>query len=144
MAVNGARMPGLLSLTVTRNNFLAADHFAAEVALDATGHGFGAPFWAMQDQIELNLMVSLGQGAPQSLIIGLVDEVAIDLAQQSMSLTGRDYTSLFIETKTAEKFQNLSSSQVAELLARQAGAAGAGDRDDDADRENSMMPTTPR
>ena len=121
MAVNGATMPGLVSLVVTRNNFLAADIFSAEVALDATGSGFGAPFWAMQDQIELELMLSLDQGAPQSLIVGLVDEVSIDLARQSMTLTGRDYTSLFIDIKTAEKFQNLSSSQVVTQLAARNG-----------------------
>ena len=121
MAVNGVVTPGLVSYVVVQNNFFAADTFSAQVALDATGSGYGAPFWASQDQIELDLRLALDGGGPQSLIVGLVDDVSIDLAQQVLTLTGRDYTSLFIENKTAEKFQNLTSSQVVQLLAQRNG-----------------------
>jgi phage protein D len=121
MAVNGQRMPGLVSLAVTRNNFFAADTFTAHVALDQTGTGYAAPYWADQDTIELNLMLSLDGGALQSVILGPVDIVSIDPARQVLTLSGRDYSSAFIDSKTAEKFQNLTSSQIVQTLAARHG-----------------------
>jgi phage protein D len=121
MAVNGERVPGLLGISVTRNNFLAADIFTARVALNDTGALYPASFWALQDSIELNLMISLDSGASQSVIVGPVDKVLIDQARQLMTLSGRDYTSSFIETKISEKFQNLTSSQIVQTLATRQG-----------------------
>ncbi len=121
MAVNGQRVPGLVGLSVTRNNFLAADMFTARIALNQTGALYPTSFWALQDSVELNLMIALDGGALQSVILGPVDKVMIDQARQLMTLSGRDYTSSFIETKTSEKFQNLTSSQIVQTLATRQG-----------------------
>ena len=121
MAINGATMPGLVSMSVSRNNFLAADTYTATVALDAFPASTNLPNWAQSNIIELNLMAAPDGGAASSVIIGLVDAITIDPALLTMTLAGRDYTAVFIETKTAEKFLNLTSSQVAAMLAARHG-----------------------
>jgi len=121
MVVNGQRVPGLLGLSVRRNNFLAADDFTARIALGETGTSYATAFWASQTSIELSLMISIDGGAPQSVITGVIDKVSIDPVRQIITVTGRDYTRSFIETKTAEKFQNLTSSQIVQTLANRQG-----------------------
>jgi phage protein D len=118
MKVNGRVVPGLVRCTVTNNNYWGADTFEAVVALGATSAGFGLPFWALNDTIELELLASLDPSQPPaSLILGLADDLEWDAAQAAVTLRGRDYSSRFIDARTSEKFPNLTGSQIATTLA---------------------------
>ena len=137
MRVNGVSIEGLVSFDVTRNAYFAADTFAATVALDGTGTGYGAPFWALTETITLELFAAvadpaatLAPAAPAmvSLITGRVDEVDIDYQAQTLRLSGRDFSSNFIDTKTTEKFVNLTASAIAELLAARHGMTAVVDQ----------------
>jgi phage protein D len=116
ITANGTAVSNILSAQVHRNNFLAADQFSLVLAVGNNSLG-----WMQADVLEINLKVAQDVGYFRSLIIGLVDEVAVDLAKGTIALRGRDYTAAFIETKTSEKFQNLTSSQVVTILASRHG-----------------------
>ncbi len=55
------------------------------------------------------------------MILGNVDEVEVDPARAIVTLTGRDLTSSFIDTKTTQKFSNNTSSQIAAIFAQEHG-----------------------
>lgn len=119
MAVNGKRVPGLLKFTTRKNNYWAADTFHATIALDGTSAGFGPPFWSLNSPIELELFASLDSTQPPtSMMIGLIDVIEWNLTEQVIEVTGRDYSSTLIDTRTTEKFPNLTSSAIASLLAK--------------------------
>ena len=116
MGVNGAPMAGITEFNIVKNNYLAPDTFSAVIALDATGQGASAPYWATQDSIEVNLQVNINGSKTTSLLIGLVDDVEIDLAAQTLHIRGRDYISVFVDAKTNEKFLNQTSSEIVTTL----------------------------
>ena len=120
VAINGTLVGEIITVLVHQNNYLAADTFRVVVAwnLDA-----GVPSWTQLDVIELDVKIAQAGGTAQSVITGLADEVTTDLASGTVTITGRDFTAQFIEAKTAEKFQNLTSSQVVALLAARHGLA---------------------
>ncbi len=120
VTVNGVPVSEVISILVHRNNFLAADTFKVVFAFDP---GAGVPDWVQADVVALDLMIAENPGTSLSVITGLADEVVLDLANGIVTATGRDYTAQFIETKTAEKFQNLTSSQVVQILANRHGLA---------------------
>lgn len=115
--INGQVVPGLIRSTVQSNNFWAADTFTAEIALDAMPAELGPAFWALNDTIEVELLASLDSNqAPTSLILGLVDSHAWS-SRQTIELRGRDYSGVFIDARTSEKFANQPSSTIATTLA---------------------------
>lgn len=52
-----------------------------------------------------------------SQIYGRIDDIDYDPASRQFTLTGRDLTAAFIDTKTSLQYQNMTSSQIAEKLA---------------------------
>lgn len=57
----------------------------------------------------------------QQLIIGNVDQVQFDPVRRTVELSGRDYTSLLIDTKTFDRWTNQTASQIATTLAKRHG-----------------------
>lgn len=57
----------------------------------------------------------------QQLIIGNVDQVQFDPDRRTAELSGRDYTSLLIDTKTFDRWTNQTASQIATTLAKRHG-----------------------
>jgi hypothetical protein len=55
------------------------------------------------------------------LIYGQADTIDYDMAQDVITVRGRDLTRVFIDAKTTEKFQNQTSSQIATTLAQRRG-----------------------
>lgn len=51
------------------------------------------------------------------LIYGQLDDVSVDLVRRTITLTGRDLSAQMIDTRTTEKFQNLTSSEIAQQIA---------------------------
>jgi phage protein D len=121
LTVNGVEISAIVSATVGQNNHLAADTFSVVVGLDELSSGISIPQWAQADVISLSLVMTQDAGGLTEVVSGNVDEVAINLASATLTLSGRDYSALFIEVLTAEKFLNLTSSQVVEVLAARQG-----------------------
>jgi len=116
LTINGIQVTEIISASVHQNNFYAADHFSILVAVSST-----TLLWAQADSVNVNLRIAQDQGSTRSVITGVADEVSMDLAAGTVTVKGRDYTAQFIETKTAEKFQNLTSSQVISTIAARHG-----------------------
>lgn len=120
---NGKRIDHLLiSGQVTNNSYYQADTFRFEVALQEEGE-FAMPFWADNGKIEMEIFAGFGPSIQpnKSLILGRVDGVTLDLVQRTVSVNGRDYTADLIETKTTEKFPNMTASEIVEAVASRHG-----------------------
>jgi phage protein D len=121
---NGERLVGVISFDVDVNTFYQADTFRLNLALSQQPPGRGWAWWGQQMDIEVELMAGYPQDPAQfaredlvTLLIGNVDDIEIDPIADTIVMSGRDLTSLFIDNKTSEKYQNLTASQVAEKLA---------------------------
>ncbi len=124
--VNGTRLRGPLDLTVTSSNDLTADTWSCRLVLADLPAGFGWGFWGRTASVEVNILVSAVPAtttAPsfQSLVIGCVDDVDVDAVHGVLHLNGRDRTARLLESRTAETFQNQTSSAVVTMLAQRHG-----------------------
>jgi hypothetical protein len=106
-----------------------ADTFHVTLPVRLLRAGYGLPYWATAPQAEIEIRAGFADDegiVPPDLpplIIGEVDNVEHDLQGRTLTLTGRDYSSRFLENKTSEKFQNQTSSQIAAFLAARRGLA---------------------
>jgi phage protein D len=114
---NGTLVEGVVDVEVSSDSFMGANRYRLSVALDASGYDV----WAGN---AIDLQISMGlDGNWQSLIIGPVDRVRIDVGARLIHVEGRDLTARFIEARTQETFENRTSSEVATLLAQRRGLA---------------------
>lgn len=114
-----------VSWDVDSNSFYSADTFSIVFALSAMPADTGTlNWWSSQTAIEISISAAIiGQNAcdVKNLIIGGVDKWHFDPARFEVTAEGRDYTGKLIDTKTSEKFSNLTTSQVAIELAQRHG-----------------------
>lgn len=122
--VNGQFLPmqAVISLEVTNASHFTADTYRLTLAIPGLPAAFGPAYWADSQDDLVQLSVLMG-GAEQPLIAGQVDEVEQDLVARTITLTGRDLSGRFLDSKTAEKFQNQTASQIATTLAKRHGLA---------------------
>lgn len=125
---NGERLEGVVGFEVDNNTFYQADTFRVTLCLSKQPANRGLAWWAEQREMEAELLVGLpatpesyGREDLQSLLIGNVDDIEIDPIADEILLGGRDLTARFIDTKTVEKYQNLTASEVATKLAKEHG-----------------------
>lgn len=120
VTVNGLQLTGIVEAEVTNNSHFAADTFRVVAAVSGLPPGLGPDYWGLSagDQVG----VSAGyDGALTPLILGQVDNVEYDPVRRTLALSGRDLSAPLIDAKTAEKFVNQTSSQIAETLAKRHG-----------------------
>jgi len=122
---NGERLQGVVGFEVDNNTFYQADTFRLTLALSAQPADRGWAWWADQREVEIELLAGYPETPDrfaredlQSLLIGYVDDIEFDPIADEIVMAGRDLTARFIETKTVEKYQNLTASQVATKLAQ--------------------------
>jgi Phage protein D len=118
----GVEVP-FVSFDVDSNAFASADTFSVTFAASALPKSFGLlNWWATQTGILIELhavIISQAGVDDKKLIVGNVDTWHYDPARFEIVCEGRDFTALFIDTKTAgESFKNQTSSQIAEDLAK--------------------------
>lgn len=130
--INGTVMPGWLEWDVSNNSHYQSDTFRVTFALSKLPAQYGAAWWASQTGITVEIFAgfpvdpeNFTEGQLVSWIYGNVDDVEYDPVGTQVHLSGRDLTSLFIDTKTTEKWQNLTSSQIATQLAQRHGLTAA-------------------
>lgn len=116
------------SWEVSNNSTFDADEF--RVTLPISSLPKDLPAAAMIDGRALRIEIRGGLvGDPGNysvkdltqLILGRVDDVAASFERGVVELCGRDFTGLLIDRKTAEKFANMTASDVASLLAARVG-----------------------
>jgi phage protein D len=126
--VNGVVVRALVSFEVDNNNFYQADTFKVTLALSAQPKETNWLWWSSQK----SLVVEIFAGFPKdpnnytqsdltSLIIGNVDDLETNPISDEIILSGRDFTSKFIDSQTSEKFPNLTSSAIIQQFAQRQG-----------------------
>ncbi len=117
--VEGIPVAGIIDVEISSNAYQSANRFRLRASLTASGYEVWAP---NQIQIEIRLGVD---GSWSSMIVGPVDRIAVDPAQDEVVVEGRDLTARFIEARTQESFENQTSSEIATALATRQGLVPA-------------------
>lgn len=115
----GAVVAGAFDAEVLSNNHYASDSFRVGLALSADPV-HGAAWWAAQDEVLIDVEVSLG-GGYVNLVHGTVDTVEIDPVANTVRLCGRDLSARLIEARTQQTLANQSASDIASAFAAEHG-----------------------
>lgn len=127
--INGTDLKtGWLDFDVDNNNFYSADTFSLRLIESALPSDMNAAWFASQQDMYVELFIGVppkpdhfSSADLTSWIYGQVDTIKWDVLNRMISLTGRDLTRVFIDTKTTQKWPNLTSSQIATQLAQSHG-----------------------
>ncbi len=116
---DGVALPGPLTASVLCNGHFHAGEFSLSFAASS---GMGA-WWDLSPPAVLDVQVSTDGIGFTTLITGEVDQVEYDVGTGLVLLAGRDFVAAMIEAPTQETFQNRTSSEIAEAIARRHGLA---------------------
>lgn len=132
--IDGESVPACVSWSVQNNSYEQADTFQLTLATGGLPPDRNANWFCSRTELRVEIFAGFPANPLQydeegmsSLIYGKVDSVELDLASAQMTLSGRDLTALFIDTKVTMQFQNLTASQAAAQLAAVHGLQVAGD-----------------
>lgn len=116
----GSVVPGCVSASADRNNWYSSDRWEATFALGVDAV-HTAQWWddhaSDQPSLVLDISFALDGISFVPMLTGVLDQVNIDPIAQIVHVEGRDLSSVFQEARTAETFQNQTSSEVAQTLA---------------------------
>ena len=122
--VNGTPLLGCVSWQIDNNANYQADTFTASYAAGALPSDRNAAWLTAQADLSLEILAGFPAdpnapiaGELMSFILGRVDDVQFDALENTITLSGRDYTSQLIDTKTSEVFANQTTTKIVELLA---------------------------
>ncbi len=127
--IMGVAVPGFIDWEVENNIFREADTFRVSFAVQALPKNMDASWLSnMNAAVSVEILAGFpaNPDAPveselESLILGNADQIHFDPIQNNIEISGRDLTLLLIDTKTTEKFQNQTASQIASALAQRHG-----------------------
>lgn len=118
--INGIRT-AWISWELDNNAFYQADTFRVRLALAAQPD---PTIFAAASELDVEIFAGFPpdpdnytEADLQSLIYGLVDDVSYDPVSAIIDLSGRDFTGVLIDSKTTEKWPNLTASQIAAKIA---------------------------
>lgn len=118
-------LTGVIDFEVTNASHFTSDTFRISAAIANLPRGLGIDYWGdtAGDVVDISVGFkdSTGHAQPKSLIYGQVDDVDVDMDNQTMTLTGRDLSARFLDNQTAELFQDQTASRVAQTLAARRG-----------------------
>jgi phage protein D len=121
--LNGTKVRGTQEAEVCTSNHQIAGWFRVRLALGQDAVLTAATFSGMVG-VTAEVRVGIaGSGLPpaaaiwQSLISGPVDDLAINMADGTVEISGRDLSALLIDTLTAETFSNQTAGEIAQTLA---------------------------
>lgn len=121
--LNGNAIAGAIEAQIGQSDHQVAGWFRISLALGADPTVTAASLSSATDmQAEIQVGISAAGLTPAaaswaSLITGVVDTIALDLVAGVAHLSGRDLSSLFIDTLSAETFANKTASEIAQTLA---------------------------
>lgn len=116
------------SIEVTNNNNYQADTFRIPLTISQQPPAFNAKYWAESTPMLVNIYIGFPPNPERytkddldKVLMGEVDGVDYDPVAGTVTLTGRNLVSRFIDNKTTEGFSNMTFSQIAEMLATRRG-----------------------
>jgi phage protein D len=122
--LNGSAIGAVISWQIDNNSNYQADTFRVDLAAGKLLTAQNAAWLTAQADLSVEILAGFpaNPNAPTaeeltSFIIGRVDDVLFDPVQNTITLSGRDYTSQLIDTKTTETFNNQSAADVVRTLA---------------------------
>ncbi|PKN07941.1 MAG: hypothetical protein CVU73_11115 [Deltaproteobacteria bacterium HGW-Deltaproteobacteria-8] len=122
--LNGQPITGWVEWEVDNNAHYQADTWRVTFAAAALPIAKNAAWLTAQADLTVELLAGFpadprayDASELTSFIIGRADDMTFDPAKNVIELSGRDYTSQFIDAKTTEKFANKTASQIAQILA---------------------------
>lgn len=126
--INGTIISGWIDFDIDNNDYFSADTFRVKLAGGTLPATMDVEWFSSQRDLYVELFIGTPADANnysvadlKSWIYGQADEIEIDPIENTVTLNGRDLTRLFIDTKTTEKWPNLTSSQIATKLAQSHG-----------------------
>ena len=127
--VNGTTVPALMSLEIDETAFSQPSTFRVELAVQALPPGNDLAWWMRtMDEIDVEIFIGFPSDPTDydasdltSMFYGRADDVEVDWAGQTMSVSGRDLSAKLADVKSAQKYVNQKASDVATMLAAQYG-----------------------
>lgn len=117
-----------IEMTITTSTYYVADTFQIQLPLYEQPVGIDLNYWASADNYSVKVYIGFPSDplafSTQDLelfIVGDADNLQIDPFSAIVSISGRDLTSRFIDSKTTQKFANNTSSQIATIFANNHG-----------------------
>jgi hypothetical protein len=107
----------LMSCVVYLTRHQSASEFTATMALDDASNP-GAAYWSNTAPIPATITATNGDGSGQgTLIIGAVDKVNIDFVHRIVEVHGLDRTSELLNTRSDQKWTDMSPSDIVSQIA---------------------------
>ena len=126
--VNGTTLPGWIEWEFDNNSNYQADTFLVTFAGKALPPDRNVDWLTSQGDITVEILAGFPKDpqAPtdselKSWIVGRLDDMVYDPVQNVIHLSGRDFTSQFIDAKTTEVFKNQTVAQIVQTLAARHG-----------------------
>lgn len=127
--VNGTvLLTGTTAFEVENNTYSNADSFSCTFAANALPASNNTNWFSQQTDMYVEVFMGIPPDPTnwvaddlKSWIYGQTDKIHYDPIAGVIQVSGRDLTRVFIDAKTTEKFQNKTSSQVAQILAARHG-----------------------
>lgn len=126
--LNDEIVKGWSAFSVDNNSFANADTFSCTFMVNQLQPDRNAAWFSNQKDGYIQLYVgtppNLNSWHPDDLpswIYGQIDKIDYLPEEGKIEVSGRDLTRMFIDSKTTEKWQNKTSSQIAQILAQRHG-----------------------
>lgn len=137
-AVTNEEVDGWISWEVTANSYLEADTFRVSFALSQLPADRDADWFSQQTEIYVEVLAGFPTDPTnvvatelQSLIYGRVDDIDVQFDAGELTLTGRDLTAVFIDTKLTSSYENQRASAIAQTIAKAHGLSAVVDQTPD-------------
>jgi phage protein D len=112
-----APLAGAIALEVEQVAYFAAGRFVVTVALG------NASYFASLGLQTITISVAVSAAGYVDLLTGQIDNIKIDLLENTATLSGRDLSARLIDTQISETFANQTASQIATIIAGRRGLA---------------------
>ncbi len=122
MSIDGVAVAGAIAAEIDQVSHFAADRFVVSFAMQAALNG-GVAFFAGLGAGNMSIGLGAQAFGYQTLLVGRIDNIRIDLSRSVAVLTGRDMSAVLIDTEISETFANRTASQIATSIAGRHGLA---------------------
>ncbi|MBP4043494.1 phage late control D family protein [Chromobacterium violaceum] len=126
--LNGTTITGWITMEVENNNLSSADTFRCTFAGGLLPKDRDHIWFSQQQDMFVELFIGFPHNPLhytaadlKSWVYGRVDDVEIDPVTFTITVSGRDLTSMFIDTKTTEKWPNRKAHEIVTALAQRHG-----------------------
>jgi len=116
VSVGGFAIPGLAEFAIRQVGYFSASRFQASFAISVSENSSIGYFLALSGQ-QVMIEIAAGLSGYNTLIIGLVELIEIDLSTNLATLAGRDLTAALIDTEISTTYENQTASEIVQTIA---------------------------